>query len=148
MERLAEELGERNAELVRPHPGIPSIVAIDTETQHRHTFTVSCMTLYDKRSTDTRHGPRRAAGSKVARDVAVTVTSPMPKIGTERATVTTTVLVFHERSMGHRHVTNLAPFAEASLAASCAGDPVAPNGRNVTGAAASAAASAAPAAFV
>ncbi len=95
-----------------------------------------------------RHGSTSAPGSNVARDVAWIRAIPIPRMMTDRSTVTATVRRRHDLSTGHTHDTSLAPFAAANRAASCVGDPRAPNGRNVTGAAASAAASAAPAAFV
>lgn len=85
----------------------------------------------------------RRIGSKVARAVACTVTLPIPSTDTARVTVTSTVRGFHDASTGHMHRTRSAPLSRANRAASPAGVPVAPKGRNVTGAEASAAASAA-----
>jgi hypothetical protein len=87
-----------------------------------------------------------AAGSKVARLVALTMTDPTIGTLSECATTTSTVRGFQLSSTGQVHRTSETPFNDANRAASCVGDPRAPNGRKVTGAAASAAASAALAA--
>ena len=63
-----------------------------------------------------------------------------------RETVILTVRLAHDRSIGQVQSTSRAPLALANLAASSLGEPLAPKGRNVTGALASAAASAAVAA--
>jgi hypothetical protein len=88
-----------------------------------------------------------AAGSNVARLVAVTVNDPTSGTLSECATTTSTVRGSQLSSAGHVHRMSDTPFNEANRAASCVGDPRAPKGRNVTGAAASAAASAALAAW-
>ncbi len=83
------------------------------------------------------------AGSKVAFEVAEMSNEPTPGTVSLRVTRTVTVRLDHDRSMRHAHDTSVAPLRSAKCAASLTGDPVAPNGLNVTGAAANAAASAA-----
>lgn len=68
---------------------------------------------------------------------------PIPGTANLRVTRTVTVRLAHDRSTLHEHETRVAPLRSANRAASLTGDPVAPKGRNVTGAAANAAASAA-----
>ncbi len=86
-----------------------------------------------------------AAGANSARLEARTVMVPRPNSSTRRSTTTSTTRGRQLRSTGHEHLVSTAPFAAARRRASIAGLPAAPNGRNVTGAAASAAASAAAA---
>ena len=83
------------------------------------------------------------AGSKVAFDVAEISNEPTPGTANVRVTRTVTVRFAQDRSTRHTHDTRVAPLRAAKTAASLAGDPVAPKGLNVTGAAAKAAASAA-----
>jgi hypothetical protein len=92
------------------------------------------------------YGTSKADGSNTALLVAWITTTPTTGSEILRDTVTLTVLVAQDRSTGQSQRTRRAPFALAKRAASFLGEPRAPNGRNVTGALASAAASAALAA--
>ena len=80
-------------------------------------------------------------GSNSARETARTVW--VPNISMVTATSTSTILEDQLGSVGHLHLTRVAPFSIANLCASSAGEPSLPKGRKVTGAAARAAASAA-----
>ncbi len=90
--------------------------------------------------------PTNRVGANWARLRTLIRRRPSKMRSTDRCTSTSTSRVRQLRSTVHRHHTSDAPFAAANLAASRVGEPRAPNGRNVTGAAANAAASAAPAA--